>query len=151
LDLENGGQPLADVDGAGVLARTLEHLRPFGRQRAQVHARALVAAVLRPHHREDPELGEVRLAAQALHDAAVLVRRQAMPVENVALDHRTAIAPTTDSKIMRPSTPPTSGSHARSGCGIIPTTLRCSLQIAAIAFTDPFGFQASSSRPSGSV
>ena len=32
---------------------------PVGRQRLQVDARALVAAVLRPHHREDAELGEV--------------------------------------------------------------------------------------------
>ena len=35
-------------------------------------------------------------------------------------------------------------SHARSGCGIMPTTLRRSLQRPAIAFTDPFGFDASS-------
>ena len=64
FDLEDGGQPVADVDGAGVLAGTLQHLRPFGRQRSQVDARALVAAVLGPHHREDAELGQVRLATE---------------------------------------------------------------------------------------
>src|SRR5262249_34762761 len=151
FDLEDRRQALADIDCAGVLARSLQDLRTFGRQRAQVNARALVATVLGPHHREDPELGQIRIAAEELDDAAVLVRREPVAIESLAIDHRTAIAPTIDSKIMRPSTPPSSGSHARSGCGIIPTTLRRSLQMAAIAFTDPLGFHASSSRPFGSV
>ena len=64
FDLEDRGEPAADVHGAGVLAGALQHLRPFGRQRLQMHARALVAAVLGPHHREDAELGQVRLAAE---------------------------------------------------------------------------------------
>ena len=38
--------------------------RARGRQLLQVDARALVAAVLGPHHREDPELGQGRLAAE---------------------------------------------------------------------------------------
>ena len=73
FDLEDRGQAVADVDGAGVLAGPLQHARPVGRQRLQVHARALVAAVLGPHHREDAELGQVRLAAQERDDAVVLV------------------------------------------------------------------------------
>ena len=59
--------------GAGVLAGPLQHLRPLGRQRLQMDARALVAAVLGPHHREDAELGQVRLAAHERDDALVLV------------------------------------------------------------------------------
>ena len=74
LDLEDGREALADVDRARVLAGPLEHLRSLGRQRPQMHPRALVAAVLGPHHREDAELGEVRLAAEERDDALVLVR-----------------------------------------------------------------------------
>src|SRR5262245_65941606 len=121
-----------------------------------MHARAVGAAVLGPHHREDAELRDVRLAAEKLHDAVVFVALQPVSVEQLLIDHRTAahltaMAPTIDSKIMRPSTPPTSGSQARSGCGIMPTTLRRSLQMLAIACTEPFGFHASSTWPFGSV
>ena len=80
LDLEDRRQAVADVDRAGVLARPLQHLRPFGRQRFQVHARALVAAVLGPHHREDPELGQVRLTTEKPHDPLVLLRLQSRAV-----------------------------------------------------------------------
>ena len=137
---------------------------PFGRQRLQVHARALVAAVLGPHHREDAELGQVRLAAQEARRCARIrpasgrgvrapwsimdhlrarlsveagTARLALSDVSASDDSRRAI---TDSKITRPSALPSSGSHARSGCGIMPTTLRASLQMPAIAFTDPFGF-----------
>ena len=70
FDLEDRAQPVADVDGAGVLARTLHDARPGRRQRLQVNARALVAAVLGPHHREQPELEQVGLAAQQLRGCA---------------------------------------------------------------------------------
>src|SRR5437667_3288 len=69
FDLEDRSKPLADIDGAGVLPGTLQHLRALGRQRLQVHARALIAAVLGPHHGEDAELGQVRLAAEKADDA----------------------------------------------------------------------------------
>ena len=52
------------------------------RQRLQVDARALVAAVLGPHHREHPELGQVRLAAEQRDDAVVLVGLEAVAVED---------------------------------------------------------------------
>ena len=83
LDLEDRGEPLADIDGARILAGPLQHLRPLGRQRLQVHARALVAAVLRPHHGKDAELGQVRLAAEELHDAIVFVALQPVPFEKL--------------------------------------------------------------------
>ena len=50
----------------------------------QVHARALVAAVLRPHHGKDAELGEGRLAAEHLEDALIFVARQAVLLEELA-------------------------------------------------------------------
>ena len=87
FDLEHGGQPVADVDGAGVLARSLQHAAARGRQRPQVDARALVAAVLGPHHREDAELGEVGLAAHQLADAVVLVGGDAVTVEGGLVEH----------------------------------------------------------------
>ena len=65
LDLEHRRQPVADVDGAGVLPRPLQHARPGRGQRPQVHPGALVAAVLRPHHREHAELGQRRAHAPA--------------------------------------------------------------------------------------
>ena len=81
LDLEDRGEAVADVDRAGVLARPLQDARPAGRQLLQVDARALVAAVLRPHHREDAELGLGRLALQRAHDAVVFVGGEAVAFE----------------------------------------------------------------------
>ena len=45
----------------------------------------------------------------------------------------------TDSNSTRPSALPSAVSHARSGCGINPTTLRASLQMPAMLLSDPFG------------
>ncbi len=36
LDLEDGREPLADVDRAGILTGALQHLRSLGRQRPQM-------------------------------------------------------------------------------------------------------------------
>jgi hypothetical protein len=122
--------------------------------------------VLRPHDGEHSKLGGVRLAPEELDDAIVFgvadAGRRDLPARLPAgLSRAPAprltsaptvfIAPTLDSKISRPSTPPTSGSHARSGCGIMPTTFLASLQMPAIALTEPFGFHRSSSVPAGSV
>ena len=70
LDLEDRREAVADVDGARVLARSLQDARPGRRERLEVNARALVAAVLRPHHREDAELGQGRLAPQRVERCA---------------------------------------------------------------------------------
>ena len=78
LHLEHDGEPVADVDDAGVLARPLDHPGRLGRQIAQMHLRGLVRAVLVPHRREDAELGEARLAADQLEDALILVRLEAV-------------------------------------------------------------------------
>ena len=86
LDLEDGRQPVADVDGARILAGTLQHARTFGRQLPQVHARALVAAVLRPHDGEDAELGQRRLAPQRADDAVVLVGLETVAFEDAGFD-----------------------------------------------------------------
>jgi hypothetical protein len=75
LDLENGGEPVTDVDHAGVLARSLENARSGGRQRSQVRARALVAAVLGPHGREHTELFQSRRTAEDGADLLPFVSR----------------------------------------------------------------------------
>ena len=175
LDLEDSREAVTDIDRPGVLARSLQHLRSVRRQRPQVHARALVAAVLGPHHREDAELGHVRLAAEETDDALVFVGLQPVAFENLGIDHvliaalgprylrltqggpfRPAAVPVTndvtiDWRMTSPSTLPSSGSQARSGCGIMPATFRASLQRPAMAFTEPFGLASSSRRPSAVV
>ena len=78
LHLEHDGEPVADIDDAGILARALDHPGRLGRQRAQMDLRGFVRAVLVPHRREDAELGEARRAADQLEDALVLVRLEAV-------------------------------------------------------------------------
>src|SRR5690606_22574235 len=78
LHLEDDRLAVADIDHAGILARTLDHARTRGRQGAEPLLGRLVGAVLVPHRREDAELGEGRLAASQLEDALILVRLEAM-------------------------------------------------------------------------
>jgi hypothetical protein len=87
FDLEDRGKTVTDVHRAGILAGPLDDLRPFGGQSPQIDARALVAAVLRPHHREDPKLGQVRIAPEKGDDPFVLVRLDAVALENLRVDH----------------------------------------------------------------
>ena len=57
LDLEGDDVAAADIDDAGVFAGALHDELAAGGQLLQVQARALVRAVLAPHHAEDAELG----------------------------------------------------------------------------------------------
>ena len=74
--LKTRPRAVADVDDAGVLARSLDDARPRRRELPQVHARGLVRAVLAPHRREDAELDEVRLAAEDRRGCARTPRRR---------------------------------------------------------------------------
>jgi hypothetical protein len=65
------------------------------------------------------------------------------------MDYRFAIAPTIDWKIFIPSVQPSSGSAERSGCGIIPTTLRPGLQMPAMLSREPLGLAAAVISPAG--
>ena len=85
----------------------------------------------------------------AVHDPVVFVGFQAVALEERGVDrHRAAVptapaeesARTTDSNSTSPSPLPSIGSQARSGCGIMPTTLRRSLQMPAMFRAAPFGF-----------
>ena len=86
LHLEDHGQPVADVDDAGVLAGPADHPRAGGRQGPQPLLRRLVGAVLVPHGREDAELGQRRLAADQLEDALVFVGLQPVGGDEVGRD-----------------------------------------------------------------
>src|SRR3546814_12952719 len=48
------------------------------RSLAEVDARGLVGAMLRPHDRKDAEFGEVRLAPQAAEDHPIFIGREAV-------------------------------------------------------------------------
>ena len=76
LDLEDGGEAVADVHRARVLSRPLDDTLSRGGERLQVALAALVGAVLGPHHREEPQLRPVGLPAEGPHDAVVLLGGQ---------------------------------------------------------------------------
>jgi len=92
LDLERHGEPVAEVEDAGVLARALEHSLARGGQAAQQQRGVLVPAVLRPEEREDGELEVVRVAAEKLADSFRLpVGETKGAVERLLSDLRQAI------------------------------------------------------------
>src|SRR5438093_13194007 len=78
LHLERRHPTVADVDHAGVFSRPLDDPRPAGGKFLQMHAARLVGAVLRPHHRENPQLGVIRRATEDLFDALVFVGSKTM-------------------------------------------------------------------------
>jgi hypothetical protein len=82
FDFEYGNQAIANIDNPGVFARPLHNRSPFSRQTPEVDLGALIAAVLRPHHREDSQLSEVRLAPEDAADPLVLRRLKAMAGNN---------------------------------------------------------------------
>src|SRR5579859_6062398 len=103
--------------------------------------RALIRAVLAPHHTENAQLGVARLAPQDPDDLPVLRLGQLMRGDEIRRDrgHAWASAVTMDLKTTSPSVEPISSSAARSGCGIMPITLRSRLRIPAMSRADPLG------------
>ena len=125
LHLEHGGLAVAEIDHARILAGPLNDLRAFGRELFQPDARGLVGAVLRPHHREDAELGERRLPAECLEQSAIFIRAQAVLGDerfgNALCHLRCAGGPAQGNasaraaNILAPSVPPSARSARRSG------------------------------------
>ena len=87
---ESHGEPVADIDDAGVFTGSLEDMSPFRRQLFKIRPRTLVAAVLRPHNRENAQLGIVRLAPKNSGDLLVFLRSQTMARHELRSDHRLA-------------------------------------------------------------
>src|SRR5579863_8665456 len=107
-----------------------------------MHARGLVGAVLAPHDREDAEFGIARFAAEQRLDFAVLGLGELVLGDEFGCDGhrvRAGTAENKDSKMARPSVDPMSGSQARSGCGIMPITLRSLLRMPAMSRREPLG------------
>src|SRR4029077_18603345 len=78
LPFEHDGEPIADIDDAGVFARSLDHPRRLGWQRAQMNFRRFIRAMFVPHRRENTELGEAWCPAEKFDDALVFRWREPM-------------------------------------------------------------------------
>jgi hypothetical protein len=161
FDFEGGHEAVANVHDAGVLSRTLHHELAARGQPLQMDLAGLIGAVLAPHHAENAQLGNVRVAAKDLLDARVFLARYAMfggdfgsnanfgaggghvsdlqqrtDTANATFHAVAFAAPTSAStverKITSPSAEPRADSTARSGWGMRPATLRSRLQTPAI-------------------
>src|SRR5262249_47658804 len=86
LDFESARPTITNVDDARIFAGALHHAAAARRQPLQVRARRFVGAVLAPHHAENAELGERRLAAQRLQDALVFLGRDAVLAQQFGSD-----------------------------------------------------------------
>jgi hypothetical protein len=77
LHLEHGGQPVADIDHAGVLAGTVDHPGRRGRQLPEPDAGRFVRAVLGPHDAEHAEFCQCRRAPHDGQHLGVFVGAEA--------------------------------------------------------------------------
>src|SRR6185295_9062283 len=121
-----------------------------GLQEAELHRRP--RALLRIFVRgqllpELPRLLGRRIGAESRRNESQHARQRGDSRAPQSYLATTAMARTRASRICRPSAEPSSGSDARSGCGMRPTTLRSRLQTPAMALTLPFTFDSSVSAP----
>ena len=93
LHLEDAGEPVADVDDAGVLARALDDPGRLGRQLAQVQAGRFIGAMLVPHRGDDAKLGERRRPADQLDETGIFLGREPMSDRQRLIDLR-LVSPT---------------------------------------------------------
>jgi len=143
FDLERDHPAAADPDDPGILTRALHHVLARGGQLLQVNARTLVRAVFAPHDAENAQLGIARLAAQQADDLVELGGGELVLDDQLRCNFHlesTGMELRIDSKMPMPSVEPISGSQARSGCGIMPITLRSRFRMPAMDRADPFGF-----------
>ena len=148
FDLEGDDVTVANIDDAGVLARALHHQLAARGQLLQMNARALVGAVLAPHHGEDAEFGVGGLAAEDTDHLVIFAGRELMLGDDfrgksgahagtAARGVVWTIDCTMDWNTINPSVEPISGSVRRSGWGIMPITLRSRLSTPAILRSEP--------------
>src|SRR5262249_34663034 len=130
--------------------RPLEDMRSRGRELLQEHPRALVGAVLGPHHADDAQLLDGRRSPEDVDEPPPLVARETVLGRDLRADRRRhpdepAAAPPrpthacTERKSRSPSSPTVSASTACSGCGMSPTTFRPALHTPAMLASEPFG------------
>src|SRR5439155_1131340 len=113
--------------------RSYQNAVALGGQLLQMDARAFVRTVLAPHHGKDADFGFVGFALQNRADFFKLASSEVAHACTATIDL------TIDSSTTRPSAEPRSTSEARSGCGIMPITLRSLLQMPAISRNAPLG------------
>src|ERR1035438_4230595 len=141
LDFESDDVAAADIDDAGVFAGALHHQLAARGQLLEMHARALIGAVLAPHDGEDAELGVGGLAAQDIDHLLILGGRELMLGDDFGGEsgaHERTPACSIDWKTSKPSVDPIRGSVRRSGWGIRPITLRSRLSTPAILPLGPW-------------
>src|SRR5690348_13188072 len=125
-----------------------------------MNARGFVRAVLVPHRRENSEFGECRHPADQFQNAIVLVRLEPVAGDEFGGDLRfisrhligqaaRSRCATSPANRPRPSVQPMMSSTWFSGCGIMPSTLPCSLITPAIECAAPFIFARPSTAPFG--
>ena len=86
LDLKDGGDAIANVHRPGVLARPLDHPRALDGKPTQVQPRTLVAAMLGPHDRENPQFGHRRLAPENLQQTLKFLGAEPVRVDGGLID-----------------------------------------------------------------
>ena len=157
FDLHDDGQAVTDVDCSGVfLARADQDLGTLAGKARQERARVLVAAVLAPHAADDSELNGVGRAVEEVGGEVVFVAGEGDFAKDFVAgrfvgwgERHAPAAARSESQIARPSSPPRAASEARSGWGIMPTTLRPALQMPAMSSTAPLGLASAERLPSG--
>src|SRR5262249_52123213 len=68
FDLECGAPSVTHVYHACILSRRHNHALACSGETFEMHPRRLIGTMLRPHHREDSEFDQVRLASKQLFD-----------------------------------------------------------------------------------
>src|SRR5260370_13680623 len=86
FDLEGGDEPVANVHNAGIFVRPLYDKLSARWQALQVDFARFVGAVLAPHHAENAQLGDVRLAPENLFYARVFFGGKAVLRSNLRRD-----------------------------------------------------------------
>src|SRR5260370_36527665 len=78
FDFESGDEAVADVHDAGVFARALHDELAARWEALQVNFARFVRAVLAPHHAENAQFGNVRVAPKDLLNARIFLARYAV-------------------------------------------------------------------------
>src|SRR3954467_7702375 len=150
FDLECDGQTISDRDYSRILAWPLQHVRRTRGQGFQKRPRMLVRAMLAPQCTHNAQLGERRRAPEHGNQPLVLdpgesvLGDQRRCNDRIAgsgrnLRHQAATLLRMDSNSRTPSSEPSSELQARSGCGIMPSTLPASLTMPAMFRSEPLG------------
>ena len=159
FDLHHRHPAAANLDRPGVLvAERGEDVLALGGKVVKQRAGVLVAAVLAPERADHAQLNLSRRALKQLAGADVFIAaerdlRQRLVVNRrrrVVVRHRQPQRSMIERQIRLPSSPPSSGSEARSGCGIMPSTLPCSLSSPAMSCSEPLGLASLPTAPSAS-